>query len=155
MRHFAKAKSARSAYRDAATNLVLGRALYADVTTARIPAQSATQGPNAQWRDFGPAASLLVLGMLALCIAMLSPSGKGGQYAVIAPPWYNLSQTVALIQHADGRIADLNGGHVVIVHSDKPDFVRNLYHAGAWLVVDPLRLRGCGGDQTKVLKGRT
>lgn len=155
MRRFATAKSARSAYRDAATNLVRVRAWYADVTTARTAAQSATPVPSTRWRDFGPAATLLIIGMLGLSIATLSPSGKGGQYAVIVPPWYSLGQTVALIQHAGGQIADLNGGNVVIVHSNAPNFIRNLYRAGAWLVLDPLRLRGCGGDQTTGLKERT
>lgn len=97
-------------------------------------------------RDLGPAAALLFTGMTALLVATLSPSGKDDQYAVIAPPWYRLGETIALIQKADGGIADIGGpANVVIAHSKNPDFVRALYSAGAWLVIDPMTLRGCAG----------
>ena len=97
-------------------------------------------------RDLGPAAALLFAGMAALLIATLAPSGKDGQYAVIAPPWYRLGDTIALIQKAGGGIVDMGGpAYMVIAHSENPDFVRTLYGAGALLVIDPLRLRGCIG----------
>jgi hypothetical protein len=101
-------------------------------------------------RDLGPAAALLFFGMTALLVAMLSPSGKDGQYAVIAPPWYRLGQTIALIQKADGGIVDMAGpANMVIAHSKSPDFVHALYASGAWLVIDPMRLRGCVGFRQK------
>ncbi|MDR3529202.1 MAG: hypothetical protein P4L90_01405 [Rhodopila sp.] len=39
-----------------------------------------------------------------------------------------------------GRLAN-----IVIVYSARPGFVRALYRAGAWLVIDPVGLRGCLG----------
>jgi hypothetical protein len=96
--------------------------------------------------DLVPAVVLLIIGSIALVVATLAPSGKDGQYAIVAPPWYRLGETVALIQDADGRIVDMRGpANLIIAHSDDPNFVQRLYGAGAWLVVDPLRLRGCVG----------
>jgi hypothetical protein len=101
---------------------------------------------KAKVRDFLPAGALLIVGLGVLAIATLSPSGRHGQYAVIAPPWYSLAQTISLVRAANGGIVDVgNPGNMVIAFSDKPDFVRALYRAGAWLVIDPMRLRGCLG----------
>jgi hypothetical protein len=97
-------------------------------------------------RDLGPAAALLFIGGVGLLVATLSPSGKNGQYAIVAPPWYRLDQTIALVRAADGGIVEMRGpANMVIAHSTDPDFVRTVYHAGALLVIDPLRLRGCAG----------
>ncbi|CAN5367994.1 hypothetical protein BH10PSE18_BH10PSE18_39370 [soil metagenome] len=94
--------------------------------------------------------------LLGLVVATLYPSGKDGQYAVVAPPWYSVNQTIALIQAADGRIVDTGDyANMAIVHSTKPDFVRALYGAGAWLVIDPLRLRGCIGFGSTLQETRT
>lgn len=113
----------------------------------------ARSGLHSGVRDFGPAILLLIAGVLGLAVATLSSSGKSGQYAVIAPPWYTLADTVSLIEQADGRIADIrSNSHVVIVYSERPRFVHDLYRAGAWLVLDPGRLAGCGFVQTQVRK---
>jgi hypothetical protein len=93
-----------------------------------------------------------VFGILA---ATLWPSGGGGQYAVVAPPSYSLSRTIALARVAGGEIVDVGGPqNVIIVHSGRKNFVTALYGAGAWLVVDPQRLRGClGFAQDPMLSG--
>lgn len=97
-------------------------------------------------RDLWPAAVLLGVLLLGLTGATLYPSGKDDQYVVVAPPWYSLNQTLALVQSVDGRIVDAGGpSNMAIIHSTRPDFVRTLYGAGAWLVIDPLQLRGCAG----------
>jgi hypothetical protein len=107
-------------------------------------------GSNLKLRDLWPAFALFFVGMMALLIATLSPSGKDGQYAVVAPPWYRLGDTVTLIQKADGGIVDMGGpANIIIAHSENPDFVRALYSAGAWLVVDPMKLRGCVGFRSE------
>lgn len=73
------------------------------------------------WRDFIPAAALLVFGLAGLGMAMLAPSGNGGQYAVVAPPWYDLRQTMALVQAADGLVSGTGGlANIVVAHSDSP-----------------------------------
>lgn len=101
-------------------------------------------GSRLRLRDLGPAVTLLLIGVAALLVATLSPTGKNGQYVVIAPSWYRLGDTIALIQKVDGGIVDMSGpANIVVAYSKDPDFVRKAYAVGAWLVIDPLRLRGC------------
>lgn len=106
-------------------------------------------GPAAdgfKWRDLVPAAALLFVGLIGLAAATLAPTGRDGQYAVVAPPWYDLPETLALIRTANGGIVDAGGpGNMVIAQSDDPAFVDAAYRAGAWAVIDPMRLRGCVG----------
>jgi hypothetical protein len=98
------------------------------------------------WLDFTPAIALLIVSAVGILISALSPSGDRGQYAVVAPPWYNFAQTAALVATAGGDIVDFGAiADVVIAHSENPGFVRALYRAGAWLVIDPVALRGCLG----------
>lgn len=97
-------------------------------------------------RALWPALVLLVLGLGGLTAATVMPTGKDGQYAVIAPPWYALSDTITLIRRAHGDIAQTGGpANIIIAHATTPDFVRAAYGAGAWLVIDPMHLRGCAG----------
>jgi hypothetical protein len=96
------------------------------------------------WLDFAPAAVLLIVSTVGIFAATFSPSVGRTQYVVMAPPWYTLVQTVGLVARAGGDLVDLGGlANVVIVHSSNPEFVRELYRAGAWLVTDPVLLRGC------------
>jgi hypothetical protein len=98
------------------------------------------------WRDFIPAAALMIAVTAGIAVATLWPSGDRGQYAVIAPPSYDLGQTIALVQAAGGSIVDVGGlKNVVILHFADKNAVTALYHAGAWLVIDPQLLRGCAG----------
>jgi hypothetical protein len=93
-----------------------------------------------------PAVALLMTGLAALAVATLMPTGAGGQYGVVAPPWYTLSRTIALVQRAQGQISDAGGpANIVIAHGRGPGFEHALYAAGAWLVIDPMQLRGCAG----------
>ena len=102
-----------------------------------------------RWLDLAPAIVLLIVSTVGIMVAALRPSGDHGQYAVMAPPWYSLGQTIGLVDTAGGQIVGFGDlRNVVIVHSDHPRFVRALYSAGAWLVIDPVGLRGClGFDQ--------
>jgi hypothetical protein len=98
------------------------------------------------WMDFAPAIALLIVSAGGIFMAALSPSGDRGQYAVVAPPWYNLTETVELVATAGGDIVDFGSvADVVIVHSESQGFVRALYRAGAWPVIDPVKLHGCLG----------
>ncbi|MCG2842114.1 hypothetical protein L6Q21_14085 [Sandaracinobacter sp. RS1-74] len=103
--------------------------------------------PLGLWREMAPALALLALGLTGLAAAYLTPGGSGGQYAVVAPPWYGPGRTFDLVAAAGGRIAYAGGpGNLVVAWSDEPGFAGRLYGAGAWLVVDPMRLRGCRGE---------
>lgn len=127
----------------AAAGALSGRTWFGRILRGRNPDRLAMASRGR--RDFAPAILLLILGVLGLVAATLAPSGKSGQYAVIAPPWYSTGQTISLIQDAGGRIATINpASHIVIAHSDKAGFDFDLYRAGAWLVLDPMRVRGCG-----------
>lgn len=108
-----------------------------------------------KWRDLAPAAALLFIGLLGLVAATLAPTGRDGQYAVVAPPWYDLPETLALIRTANGGIVDAGGpDNMVIAQSDDPGFVDAAYRAGAWAVIDPMRLRGCVGFKPASMPGQ-
>ena len=109
-----------------------------------LPSTLALARPH--WHHFVPAAVLMIVITVGVFVATLWPSGDQGQYAVVAPPSYTLGRTIALVRAAGGGVVDVGGlKNVVIVHSANKNFVAASYRAGAWLVVDPQRLRGCIG----------
>ena len=98
------------------------------------------------WPDCGPALALLIVSAIGIMAGAFTPTGQYGQYAILAPPWYDFAQTVGLVDRAGGTIVGVTAmSALLIVHSDQQGFVRALYRAGAWLVVDPGHLRGCLG----------
>ena len=116
-----------------------------DRAASRVPF---TMRGIAAW---APAAALLAVSAVAILLAGFSPTGANGQYAVVAPPWFDLGRTMQLADAAGGQTVDVGGlPNVVIIHSDDPTIVRALYAAGAWLVLDPGQLRGCLGITTLV-----
>ena len=102
------------------------------------------------------AATRITSGLMVLLLALfsvvgalavgLTPQAGQTQLAVIAAPWRGLNDMVSLVAAADGTIVDVGGAsNVIIASSDSPGFVTALYRAGAWLVLDPILLRGCLG----------
>ncbi len=97
-------------------------------------------------KDLLPALGLLLFSTVSVFLATLRPAEDRDQFAVVAPPWYSLMQTAALVARAGGSIVGAGGyGNVIIAHSNHAAFQDALYQAGAWLVLDPLLLRGCLG----------
>jgi hypothetical protein len=93
-----------------------------------------------------PVVLLLLFSLLAAPVASLAPREGETQFAVIASPWQGFGDMMALVADADGTIVDAGRlSNAVIAHSDNPDFVGAAYRAGAWLVLDPVLLRGCLG----------
>lgn len=93
-----------------------------------------------------PVILLLILSLLGPIAVGAAPRDGQTQFAVIASPWKALGDMVALVIEADGAVVDTGGlPNVVIAHSDDPGFVAAAYRAGAWLVLDPVLLRGCLG----------
>jgi hypothetical protein len=108
------------------------------------PQRPASQ--EADWHELIPAAVLLVVGLATFVVVGLGPVAGRDQYAVVAPPWYGIEQTAALVLAAGADIVDAGGlGNVLIVRGSGADFSRSLYRNGAWLVLDPVHLRGCLG----------
>ena len=98
------------------------------------------------WSGLLPSAALLLCSAFAALMVGLAPTAGQTQFAVITAPWWDLSRTAALVGAAEGDILDVGGlPNVVIAHSDAPGFVAALYEQGAWLVLDPVLLRGCLG----------
>lgn len=105
-----------------------------------------TGGTDRRNGNLAPAMALLFVSVLGISGASFAPSGKSGQYAVVAPPWFTIGETISLAHNAHDDIVDFGGlANIIVVHSDSRNAVRDLYGAGAWLVVDPLESRGCLG----------
>lgn len=86
----------------------------------------------------------LILFLLAFTPLFALVLPRSETVAVVGPPWGDASGMIAIAARADGAILR-PGGHsnILIVNSPHPDFVRRLYGAGAWLVLDPLAAGGC------------
>ncbi|MGU3576241.1 hypothetical protein ACLBWZ_11940 [Brucellaceae bacterium C25G] len=100
--------------------------------------------PRFHFRDLRAAIALILIGALALIVALLTPTGMNYQYGVVLPAWSNYSEAIAIIGQAHGEIISLNDQTgIALVYSDEKDFVSKIYKAGAWLVFEPLELGGC------------
>jgi hypothetical protein len=86
------------------------------------------------------AAALVVLGWLAVIVALTFGSAPGKSMAIVGPQ----SQALAAIAKADGRILASND-YVTIARADDAGFVARLYAAGALLVLDAEQAGGCSG----------
>ncbi|MFK4825862.1 hypothetical protein ACI0FM_13910 [Paenochrobactrum sp. BZR 588] len=100
--------------------------------------------PPFRFHDLKAALCLMLVGAIALLIAMLSPTGVNYQYGVVMPLWSDTGETLAMIGRANGEIISINDKTgIALVYSDEDDFVSKIYEAGAWLVFEPLELGGC------------
>lgn len=86
------------------------------------------------------AIALVVLGWLAIVVALTFGSAPGKSMAIIGPP----SRALAVIAKANGRILASND-YFTIARSDDARFVAHLYAAGALLVLDAEQAGGCSG----------
>jgi hypothetical protein len=93
-----------------------------------------------RWGRIAGAITLVVVGWLAVVVALTFGSAPGKSMAVIGPP----SQAVAAIAKANGRILASND-YFTIARSDDAGFVARLYAAGAFLVLDAEQAGGCSG----------
>ncbi|MBL6458762.1 hypothetical protein JMJ55_25845 [Belnapia sp. T6] len=93
-----------------------------------------------------PAALLLMASLFGIMAVGLMPRTGATQCAVLGPLWLGPGHMLALVDEAGGILLNTGGWHnVVIARSDDPGFAAALYRAGAWLVLDAVRLRGCLG----------
>jgi hypothetical protein len=100
-------------------------------------------GPTT-WRDVTPAALVLVISLLGILFLVSQPTNHQRQLAVIVPPWDSVKEAAVLVAAAGGILVDRGGlPNVFIAISDRPDFSRALYRAGAWFVMNPIGAHGC------------
>lgn len=100
-----------------------------------------------------PAILLAVVSSVAMLAVVLTPDPTADAVAVITPPWFDSARTMALVVSAGGSIVDVGGTpNIIVAHSNDRGFVKSLYRAGAWLVVNPLGAGGCAGAVSGKLK---
>jgi hypothetical protein len=84
----------------------------------------------------------LALIIAAPVLALAMP--RSDTVAVIGAPWAGAERMMAIVADADG--SPVRGGaqaNVMVAHSSRPGFVRRLYAAGAWLVLDQSFILPC------------
>lgn len=79
-------------------------------------------------------------GWLAVVLVLTFVSPPGKSMAIIGPP----SQAFEAVSKTNGRVLSASG-YVTVARSDEPDFVAQLYAAGALLVLDAEQAGGCSG----------
>jgi hypothetical protein len=80
--------------------------------------------------------------LAALSISMTPPSS--GPVAAIFPPWWATARAMLAAANA-GSVVRFGAPFVVIVVPDVPHPAAALRRGGAWFVVNPQLLGGCGG----------
>ncbi len=97
-----------------------------------------------RWRDALPAVVVLGVSVLGILLLASQPTPGEHQIAVVVPPWDTTAEAASLIAAASGVLVDEGGiPNVFIATSDRPDFSKALYRAGAWFVMNPIGAHGC------------
>jgi hypothetical protein len=86
------------------------------------------------------AAGLVIVGWLAVVVALTFGSAPGKSMAIVGPPL----QALAVVAKANGRIIASND-YFTLARSDDFGFVARLYASGALLVLDAEQAGGCSG----------
>ena len=95
------------------------------------------------------AAALVIVGWLAVVVALTFGSAPGKSRAIVGPP----SQALAVVAKANGHILASND-YFTIARSDDSGFAARLYAAGALLVLDAEQAGGCSGLPPKRIVAR-
>lgn len=86
----------------------------------------------------------MLASVVAIFISTLTADARSQEVAVIAPVWADAAEAAEIVARSGGSIVASAGlANVIIARSDHPDFISALYHSGAWLVLDAVKLRGC------------
>jgi hypothetical protein len=93
-----------------------------------------------RWGRIAGAIALVIVGWLAVVVALTFGSAPGKSMAIVGPP----SQALTAIVKANGRVLASND-YFTIARSDDAGFVARLYAAGALLVLDAEQAGGCSG----------
>ncbi len=87
---------------------------------------------------------LLALGSIAAALSISLTPPASGPVAAIFPPWWAAARAMLAAANA-GSVVRFGAPFVVIVVPDVQHPVTALRQGGAWLVVNPQLLGGCGG----------
>ena len=98
------------------------------------------QPEGRRWGRIAGTIALVIVGWLAVIVALTFGSAPGKSMAIVGPQ----SQAIAAISRANGRILASND-YFTIARSDDEGFVARLYAAGALLVLDAEQTGGCSG----------
>jgi hypothetical protein len=96
-------------------------------------------------KSFAPAGLLLLAALAALAVLSARPAADARQVAAVYPPWVTFAERMAAVDAAGG-IAVSEGAWSGVVIVDLPSAAARaeLRRAGAWLLLDPRRVAGCG-----------
>jgi hypothetical protein len=98
-----------------------------------------------QLRHYRLCQGLVIMGLAAGGLLMALMGGPVlGPVAVIFPPWWNAMRAVSAAAEG-GAVLGLGGANfIVFVLPDETHGRERLWRAGAWLLLDPHGLAGCG-----------
>lgn len=86
----------------------------------------------------------LMLLVLAPLVVVAVP--RSDIVAVLGRPSSGVPETAAIVAAAGGTLVRTGAAGLVVARSGEAGFVWRLYGAGAWLVLDPVVVGGCGPD---------
>jgi len=102
-------------------------------------------------KDLSPALALAVSALAVLAFLTLQPPPDARQVAAVFPPWLSFGDRMAAIRDAGGVALDEGGWDgVVLVALPEAAQRGRLLEQGAWLLLDPRGLRGCGAGADAV-----
>ena len=85
---------------------------------------------------------ITVIGVLPVHVDKNAPSAQ--QYLIISSPWSLEKEAINIAIQSDGHPIDEGAfSFMVIVSSDRADFIHNAYKHGAFLVLNPVIKGGC------------
>jgi len=95
-------------------------------------------------RSLLPAIALAVLSLFALVAHVAAPRADARIVATMLGPDGGIGAAIRLADRADARLmAEGAVPGLWLFASDRGDLAARLHEAGAWIVLDPLGLRGC------------
>jgi hypothetical protein len=108
--------------------------------------QIGTSDARAEPRRWSQTTTGLAGGALALLIPLTMLVAPESEFVVVVGPrGADTAQVARIVAEAGGSIVGGAGAqHVLIARSDRDDFVRRLYGAGARFVLDGRLARACG-----------
>jgi len=101
------------------------------------------------------AAGLCAISVVTMATLQAQPRDPTRVAAVFAP-WTAGERAMTQVAQAGGVIVRRGViDAIVVAEGDDPNFIRRLYAAGAWAVIDPDAWGGCLAGQSKSARGRT